>query len=45
MDFEEEARRALPPAHRGYMVAGVDDDLTLRANSELPPFAKSPRRS
>lgn len=34
MDFEEGARRALPPAHRGYMVTGVDDDLTLRANSE-----------
>jgi 4-hydroxymandelate oxidase len=34
MDFEDGARRALPPAHRGYMVTGVDDDATLRANSE-----------
>src|ERR1043165_7123596 len=34
MDFEEAARRALPPAHWGYMATGVDDDLTLRANME-----------
>src|SRR5439155_24546384 len=34
MDFEEAARRALPPAHWGYMASGVDDDLTLRANVE-----------
>jgi 4-hydroxymandelate oxidase len=32
MDFEELARRALPPAHWGYLASGVDDDLTLRAN-------------
>jgi isopentenyl diphosphate isomerase/L-lactate dehydrogenase-like FMN-dependent dehydrogenase len=32
MDFEELARKALPPAHLGYMASGVDDDLTLRAN-------------
>jgi len=32
MDFEPAARRALPPAHWGYMASGVDDDLTLRAN-------------
>ena len=25
MDFEEAARRALPPAHWGYMATGVDD--------------------
>ena len=32
MDFEEAARRTLPPAHWGYMATGVDDDLTLKAN-------------
>ena len=32
MDFEEAARRVLPPAHWGYMATGVDDDLTLKAN-------------
>jgi len=32
MDFEEAARRALPPAHWGYMASGSDDDLTLKAN-------------
>ena len=34
MEFEEAARRALPPAHWGYMATGVDDDLTLKANME-----------
>src|SRR5689334_25110743 len=34
MDFEPAARRALPPAHWGYMASGVDDDATLRANVE-----------
>jgi isopentenyl diphosphate isomerase/L-lactate dehydrogenase-like FMN-dependent dehydrogenase len=34
MDFEEAARRALPPAHWGYMASGVDDDATLKANVE-----------
>jgi isopentenyl diphosphate isomerase/L-lactate dehydrogenase-like FMN-dependent dehydrogenase len=34
MDFEEAARRALPPAHWGYMASGVDDDLTLKMNVE-----------
>src|SRR5678816_4206700 len=32
MDFEEAAKRALPPAHWGYMASGSDDDATLRAN-------------
>jgi isopentenyl diphosphate isomerase/L-lactate dehydrogenase-like FMN-dependent dehydrogenase len=32
MDFEEAARKALPPSHWGYMATGVDDDLTLKAN-------------
>jgi 4-hydroxymandelate oxidase len=34
MDFEALARKALPPAHWGYMATGVDDDLTLRMNRE-----------
>ena len=34
MDFEPLARKALPPAHWGYMATGVDDDKTLRANRE-----------
>jgi 4-hydroxymandelate oxidase len=34
LDFEEAARRAIPPAHFGYMATGVDDDATLRANRE-----------
>ena len=34
MDFEDAARRALPPAHWGYLATGVDDDLTLKANRE-----------
>ncbi len=34
MDFEEPARKALPPAHWGYLATGVDDDLTIKANRE-----------
>src|SRR3984885_8289544 len=34
MDFEPLARKALPPAHWGYMATGVDDDATLRMNRE-----------
>src|SRR2546426_968278 len=34
MDFEPAARRALPPAHFGFLATGVDDDATLRANRE-----------
>jgi isopentenyl diphosphate isomerase/L-lactate dehydrogenase-like FMN-dependent dehydrogenase len=33
-DFEALARKALPPAHWGYMSTGVDDDLTVRMNRE-----------
>ncbi|MEI9812161.1 MAG: alpha-hydroxy-acid oxidizing protein [Acidobacteriota bacterium] len=33
-DFEEMTRQKLPPAHLGYLMTGVDDDLTLRANRE-----------
>jgi isopentenyl diphosphate isomerase/L-lactate dehydrogenase-like FMN-dependent dehydrogenase len=31
-DFEAAARKALPPAHWGYLASGVDGDVTLRAN-------------
>jgi 4-hydroxymandelate oxidase len=34
MDFEAAARKALPPAHFGYLATGVDDDATVRANRE-----------
>jgi 4-hydroxymandelate oxidase len=34
MDFELAARKALPPAHFGYLATGVDDDGTVRANRE-----------
>ncbi len=34
LDFEEAARRALPPAHFGYLATGTDADETLRRNRE-----------
>ncbi|HLG95777.1 MAG TPA: alpha-hydroxy acid oxidase [Bryobacteraceae bacterium] len=34
MDFEPLARKALPPAHWGYMATGVDDNKTLGINRE-----------
>jgi len=34
MEFEAAARKALPPAHYGYLATGVDDDYTLHANHE-----------
>lgn len=34
MDFEAAARRRVHPGHWSYMASGVDDDLTLRANSD-----------
>jgi 4-hydroxymandelate oxidase len=34
MDFEPVARKALPPAHFGFLATGVDDDATVRANHE-----------
>ncbi len=33
-DFHAAARKALPPAHYGYVATGTDDDATLRANRE-----------
>ena len=34
MEFEAAARKALPPAHFGYLATGVDEDGTVRANRE-----------
>jgi 4-hydroxymandelate oxidase len=34
LDFEEAAHLKVPPGHWAYMVSGVDDDATLRANRE-----------
>ena len=34
MDFEAAAKKALPPAHFGYLATGVDGDGTVRANRE-----------
>lgn len=31
-DFEPAAKKALPPAHYGYLASGVDGDETLKAN-------------
>jgi 4-hydroxymandelate oxidase len=45
MDFEPAARRALPPAHWGYMASGSDDDATLKANvSAFGRIGLKPRR-
>jgi len=45
MDFEEAAKRALSPAHWGYMASGVDDDVTLKRNREgFGRFQLRPRR-
>jgi 4-hydroxymandelate oxidase len=33
-DFEAVARKAIPPAHWGYMATGVDGEETLRANRD-----------
>jgi 4-hydroxymandelate oxidase len=34
MEFEPLARKAMPPAHWGYLTMGVNDDLTVRMNRE-----------
>jgi 4-hydroxymandelate oxidase len=34
MDFEPAARKAIPPAHFGFLTTGVDDDATVHANRE-----------
>jgi isopentenyl diphosphate isomerase/L-lactate dehydrogenase-like FMN-dependent dehydrogenase len=33
-EMEAAARKALPPAHWGYMASGVDDDETIKANRD-----------
>ncbi|MDO9425238.1 MAG: alpha-hydroxy acid oxidase [Methylobacterium sp.] len=33
-DFEAVAKKALPPAHYGYLASGVDGDETLKANRD-----------
>ena len=44
-DFEAAMRKAVRPAHFGYMASGVDDDVTLRANREgFQKFQLRPRR-
>lgn len=44
-DFEELTRQKLPPAHLGYLMTGVDDDLTLKANREgFQKFALKTRK-
>src|SRR5262245_28096451 len=44
-DFEAAAKKALPPAHWGYLSTGVDDDATLKANLEgFSHFQLRPRR-
>ncbi len=34
MEFEDAARKALPPAHFGYLATGVDDERTLHENDK-----------
>ena len=44
-DFEPVMRQNVPPAHFGYMVSGVGDEMTLRANREgFAKFQLRPRR-
>src|SRR6516162_5539717 len=44
-DFEPVARKNVQPAHFGYMVTGIDDEVTLRANREgFLKFQLRPRR-
>lgn len=44
-DFEPLARKALPPAHWGYLSTGVDDDITLRVNRQAMDHLPAPRPS
>jgi 4-hydroxymandelate oxidase len=44
-DFEPVCRQNVPPAHFGYMAAGIDDETTLRANrQDFQKFQLRPRR-
>ena len=45
MDFEPAARKALRPAHWGFLYSGVDDDATLKANlAGFGHYQLKPRR-
>jgi 4-hydroxymandelate oxidase len=44
-DFEPVCRQNVPPAHFGYMAAGIDDEVTLRNNrADFQKFVLRPRR-
>jgi 4-hydroxymandelate oxidase len=43
-DFEPVAKKNLPPAHFGYMVTGIDDDVTLRAKVSVTSAPARRRR-
>ncbi len=44
-DFEPVCRQNVPPAHFGYMAAGIDDEVTLRNNrADFQKVALRPRR-
>jgi hypothetical protein len=44
-DFEPVAQKNVPPAHFGYVVTGIDDEVTLRANRDgFLKFQLRPRR-
>src|SRR5690348_7047152 len=44
-DFEPVCRQNVPPAHFGYMAAGIDDEVTLRNNrQDFQKFQLRPRR-
>jgi 4-hydroxymandelate oxidase len=44
-DFEPVARKNLPPGHFGYVVTGIDDEVTLQANRKgFLKFQLRPRR-
>jgi len=44
-EFEAAARKALPPAHFGYLATGVDSDATLKANRDgFAHYQLRPRR-
>ena len=45
LEFEAAARKALPPAHWGYLATGVDDEATLKADREgFSHYQLRPRR-
>lgn len=45
MDFEPAARKALRPAHWGFLATGVDDDITVKANlAGFQHYQLMPRR-